>query len=259
MHSETCRKDNQIHIDTFYLVKMKRNFLPILLPIRSIVFPVTFVICATIARSDVEQIGHWWSVVAIVVNILIIRLLMYAARRNGQTFWQLINYQKGQTTWRQILGITLLALIVGMAGMYLAGFLCYHNFLYAPPVMIAPIPKILAIINIVVLPVTTTFAEDGLYLGCGVNQIKNKFAAISIPSFFYALQHCFIPTLLDDKYIVYRFLSFLPLTIILCWYYYEKRNPLPIMVGHALIDLATAVQIVATSFVPELYQTMCGL
>ena len=73
------------------------------------------------------------------------------------------------------------------------------------------------------------------------------------------LQHCFIPTLLDGRYIVYRFLSFLPLTLILCWYYYRKRNPLPIMVGHALIDLATAAQIVATSFIPGLYQTMCGV
>lgn len=238
---------------------MKRNLLPILLPIRSIAFLLTFVICAMITRSDVGQIGHWWSVVAVVVNILIILLLLYAARRNGQTFWQLINYQKGKTTWRQILGITLLVLIVGMAGMYLAGFLCYHNFLYAPPVMIAPIPKVLAIINIVLLPVTTIFAEDGLYLGCGVNQIKNKYAAIIIPAFFYALQHCFIPTLLDSKYIIYRFLSFLPLTIILCWYYYEKRNPIPVMVGHAIIDLATAAQIVATSTIPGLYETMCGL
>ena len=59
--------------------------------------------------------------------------------------------------------------------------------------------------------------------------------------------------------LVFIFLSFLPLTLILCWYYYRKRNPLPIMIGHALIDLATAVQIVATSFVPGLYQTMCGL
>ena len=76
------------------------------------------------------------------------------------------------------MGITLLVLVVGMSGMYLAGFLCYNNFLYVPPVMIAPIPKVLAIVNVVLLPVTTTFAEDGLYLGCGVNQIKNKHAAI---------------------------------------------------------------------------------
>ena len=238
---------------------MKRNLLPILLPIRSIVFLLTFVVCAWIAGTDLCAIGHWWSMLAVAVNILTILLLVYAARKNSQTFWQLINYQKGQTRWTAILWVTLLVLVVGMAGMYLAGFMCYSNMLYAPPVIIAPIAKWIAIINIVLLPISTTFAEDGLYLGCGVNQIKNKYAAILVPAFFYALQHCFIPTLLDGRYILYRFLSFLPLTIILCWYYYEKRNPLPIMVGHAFIDLATAAQIVATSTIPGLYETMCGL
>ena len=238
---------------------MKRNLLPILLPIRSIVFLLTFVTCAMIVRTDVSTIGHWWSIIAVIVNILTILLLVYVAHRKGRTFWQLINYQKGQTRWTAILLVTLLVLLVGMAGMYLAGFLLYGNMLYAPPVMIAPIAKWVAIINIVLLPVSTTFAEDGLYLGCGVNQIENKYAAILVPAFFYALQHCFIPTLFDGHYIIYRFLSFLPLTIILCWYYYVKRNPLPIMVGHAFIDLATAAQIVATSIIPGLYESMCGL
>lgn len=233
--------------------------LPILLPIRSIVFLLTFVACAWLAGTDLSTTGHWWSMIAVVVNILTILLLIYAARKNGQTFWQLINYQKGQTRWKAILIVTVLVLVFGMAGMYLAGFLCYGNMLYAPPVIIAPIAKWIAIINIVLLPISTPFAEDGLYLGCGVNQIKNKYAAILVPAFFYALQHCFIPTLFDGRYIIYRFLSFLPLTIILCWYYYEKRNPLPIMVAHAFIDLATAAQIVATSTIPGLYESMCGL
>ena len=229
------------------------------LPIRSIAFLLVFIACAGLSGKSLSETGCWWSVIAVILNFLTIGLLVFLAKRNGQSYWQLINYQKGKTTWKQIVGVTLLVLVVGMSGMYLAGFLCYNNFLYAPPVMIAPIPKVLAVVNVVLLPITTTFAEDGLYLGCGVNQIKNKYAAIIIPAFFYALQHCFIPTLLDGKYIVYRFLSFLPLTLILCWYYYRKRNPLPIMVGHALIDLATAAQIVVTSFVPGLYQTMCGL
>ena len=228
------------------------------LPIRSIAFLLVFFASAGLSSKSLSETGCWWSVIAVILNFLTIGLLVFLAKRNRQSYWQLINYQKGKTTWKQIVGITLLVLVVGMSGMYLAGFLCYNNFLYVPPVMIAPIPKVLAIINVVLLPITTTFAEDGLYLGCGVNQIKNKHAAIIIPAFFYALQHCFIPTLLDGKFIVYRFISFLPLTLILCWYYYRKRNPLPIMVGHALIDLATAAQIVATSFVPGLYQTMCG-
>ena len=238
---------------------MKRNPLPILLPIRSIVFLLTFVVCAWLFGTELSHIGHWWSIITVVVNILTILLLVYAARKNGQTFWQLINYQKGQTRWTAILLVTLCVMVVGMAGMYLAGFLLYGNMLYAPPVIIAPIAKWVAIINIVLLPVSTTFAEDGLYLGCGVNQIKNKYVAILVPAFFYALQHCFIPTLFDGRYIIYRFLSFLPLTIILCWYYYVKRNPLPIMVGHAFIDLATAAQIVATSMIPGLYESMCEL
>lgn len=37
----------------------------------------------------------------------------------------------------------------------------------------------LATINIIVLPISTAFAEDGLYLGCGVHQIKNKYTAIT--------------------------------------------------------------------------------
>lgn len=235
------------------------NRLPILLPVRSIVFLLTFVTCAMIVNTDVSQIGHWWSMIAVVMNILTILLLICVARKNGKTYLQLINYQKGATRWTTVLWVTMVILLVGMAGMYLAGFLCFGNMLYAPPVMIAPIPKWIAIINVVLLPISTTFAEDGLYLGCGVNQMKNKWLAILVPAFFYALQHCFIPTLFDCQYILYRFLSFLPLTIILCWYYYSRRNPLPIMVGHALIDLATAVQILATSMIPGLYETMCGM
>lgn len=141
----------------------------------------------------------------------------------------------------------------------MAGYFCYGIIPYAAPMMIAPIPVWLAVINVAILPITTAFAEDGLYLGCGVNQIQNKIVAIIIPSFFFALQHSFIPTLFDLRYIIYRFLSFLPLTLILCWYYYKKRNPLPIMVGHAIIDVATVLQILATSVIPGLYEMMCGM
>ena len=238
---------------------MKSDALPLILPVRSIVFILVFIVCAWITKTDVGQIGHWWSIIAVAVNILTVLLLVYVARKNGKTFGQLINYQKGSTRWTAVVLVSLGILVIGMAGMYLAGFLIYDNLLYAPLVMIAPIAKWIAIINVVLLPISTTFAEDGLYLGCGVNQIKNKYVAILVPAFFYALQHCFIPTMFDGRFILYRFLSFLPLTIILCWYYCRKRNPVPIMVGHAVIDLVTAVQIVATSTVPSLYETMCGM
>ncbi|MCR5050149.1 MAG: CPBP family intramembrane metalloprotease [Paludibacteraceae bacterium] len=238
---------------------MENKLLPILLPVRSVKFLFVFLAGALITETDVERLGRWWSIIAVVVNILTIMLLVYVAHKSNLTFGQLINYQRGATGWTSVLLITLIILFIGMAGMYLAGFLCYNNFLYAPSVIIAPIPKWIAIINILLLPISTVFAEDGLYLGCGVNQIKNKYTAILVPAFFYAFQHCFIPFLVDGRYILYRFLSFLPLTIILCAYYYKRRNPVPVMIGHAVIDLATAIQILATSLIPGLYETMCGI
>ena len=234
-----------------------KKILPFLLPIRCLVFPIIFIIGAAVTGQNVADISNWWSVSASVVNIGTLVLLILAAKCAKSDYLTLINFQKGQTKIGQVIGVMLAILLIGMLGMYLAGWLCYDKLPYAAPMMIAPIPLWLAIVNVIILPVSTSFAEDGLYLGCGVNQIRNKYAAVIIPALLFALQHSFIPTLFDIRYIVYRFLSFLPLTIILCLCYYKRRNPIPIMIGHAVIDVATVMQILATSAVPGLFEKMC--
>ncbi len=238
---------------------MKENKLPYLLPIRSIMFLFVFVAGSLITRKGLDEISNWWTIVATVVNIITIALLVLAAKKNGMNYLELIGYKKGSTKISQILIMSVIVLVVGTGGMYLAGFLCYGVVPYSSPMMIAPIPMVLAIINFLPLPITTALAEDGLYLGCGVNHIENKMLAIIVPAFFYALQHCFIPTLFDAKYILYRIFSFLPLTIILCWYYYKKRNPVPIMIGHALIDMMTVSWVLATSINPGFYEIMVNM
>lgn len=230
-----------------------------LLPIRCVIFACIFVAGAIITKQKIDDISNWWSIAASIVNIIIILMLIIIAKNNQSSYQELINYQKGKTKVKQIIGISVLVLAFGMTGMYVAGYICFGIIPYAAPMMIAPIPVWLAVINTLILPVTTAFAEEGLYLGCGVSQIQNKFLAIIIPAFFFALQHSFIPTLFDLRYIIYRFMSFLPLTLILCWYYYKKRNPLPIIVGHAIIDVATALQILATSAITGLYEMICGM
>ena len=238
-------------------MKTNKIYLPLLLPIRCVIFIITFVIGAAITKQNVSDISNWWSVTASAVNIVTILLLILAAKCAGTSYRELINFQKGKTTVRQVICVTFAILLIGMLGMYLAGWLCYGKLPYAAPMMIAPIPLWLAIVNVIILPVSTSFAEDGLYLGCGVNQIRNKYTAVAIPALLFALQHSFIPTLFDIRYIIYRFLSFLPLTIILCLYYYKRRNPIPIMIGHAVIDAATVMQILVTSAVPGLFEKMC--
>lgn len=237
---------------------MNNKKLPFLLPLRCVIFVLIFIIGSFITGKSLDGISNIWSIVASVVNLVTILLLVLITKNSGG-YARLVNYEKGKTKPKQVIGMILLIVLVGFAGMNLAGFICYGVIPYAAPMMIAPIPLWLAIINVLVLPISTAFAEEGLYLGCGVNQIKNKYAAILVPAFFFALQHSFIPTLFDVRYIIYRFLSFLPLTIILCWNFYKNRNPLPIMIGHAVIDMATVAQILMTSAVPGLYEMMCEM
>lgn len=237
----------------------KNKYIIYMLPVRCFMFILIFVLGAMITRRKIEDISNWWSIVASIVNIITILMIFFLIKKNKSNYWELINYQKGKTEVRQIIRISAFMLLIGMSGMYMAGYVCYGIIPYAAPMLIAPIPLWLSIMNMIVMPISTAFAEEGLYLGCGVNQIKNKYMAIMIPAFFFALQHSFIPMLFDIKYMIYRFLSFLPLTIILCRYYYKKRNPLPIMIGHTMIDVATAIQIFLTSLIPGLYEKICAM
>ena len=228
------------------------------MPLRSIVFIAVFIVISMIAGKSLSDISNTWSVVASAVNIITVAALILLTKNVGG-LKKLINYEKGKTTPKQVVGMSVLIICLGMGGMYLAGFLCYGIISYAPPMMIAPIAVQLAVINLILLPVSTALAENSIYLGCGVNTIKNRYLSVILPAFFFAVQHSFIPTLPDVRYIIYRFLSFLPLTILLCIIYRKNRNPLPIMIGHAVIDLLTAGQILATSAIPGFYDMLTSL
>ena len=231
-----------------------------LLPFRSIAFLLVFVIGAMLTGKGVRDISNWWSIVASAVNIVTIAILYVSAKQSGMSYRELLRLKKEKLTFGRIIGLPVLAAVIGMAGMYLAGFICYGAIMPRVTLdVIAPIPAVLAIANLIILPATVSFAEDGLYLGCGVNNISNRYAAILLPAFFYALQHCFIPTIFDARYMTYRFLSFLPLTVIFCVYYYKRRDPLPIMIGHTMLDLATGMMILSTSVIPGVYDKMSAM
>lgn len=225
-----------------------------LLPLRCIVFLLFYVFKAMRMNSDISS----WSVIASIANILTIYILTVAAKSRKMTYSQLINFRKGQFRANDILLIIAFA-AVGMSGMFLSGLVCYGTIQPEVSVrLIAPIPPFFAMSNFLLLPITATLAEDGLYLGCGTARIENKYAAVIVPSFFYALQHCFIPAIFDVRYIVYRFLMFLPLTVIFCLYYQKKRSPLPLMISHGLLDLATSSSILAMSVIPGAYEQWAG-
>lgn len=230
-----------------------------ILPMRCLLFPAIFIFCSMAAQKPLTGISHWWTIIAVLANIVTIGALWMVCKWEKMTYREMIRYEKKKGSFFQGFLFIVAMLLLGVGGMYFAGALCYGEFPYLAPMMIAPIPPCLAVINILVLPLTTTLAEDGLYLGYGVNRFSSKWAAVLIPAFFYALQHSFIPTLFDLKFIAYRFLSFLPLTLWICLQYNRKNCISYIMAGHWILNLATTMQIALTSFHPEIIATVSSL
>lgn len=231
---------------------------PFVLPLfRSVLFIIVGLFFALATHQSLEQASKWWSVLCTFCNIITIFLLIIICKSEGTTYRELIGYHKKQGNLKCTLLIVLIMLLLGIGGMYGFGFLIYG---YVPVTMIQPIPVWLSVINLILLPITVVLAELPLYFGYSLNRIENitgnRILSVAYPMFFYALQHSFIPLLYDWKHILFRFLSFLPLMIVLGIIYYRNRKLKPFMIGHACLDLATGAQILMTSISPALFEMM---
>ena len=75
---------------------MSKKKLPLLLLFRSLIFLLIFLAGSAITGKKLREISNWWSIIATIVNIITILLLLFAARKTGQTYWQLINFKRGK-------------------------------------------------------------------------------------------------------------------------------------------------------------------
>lgn len=215
---------------------MKKKNQWYLLPLRTILFIFIFLIISFFVKKDVKEISKYWTLVVIVCNFITIFALYKFCKKNNITYLKLIDYKKSKI--KNIIIIGLLITLIGIIGSYLSGFIFYKTIPYTPDIMIKPLPLIIVIIDLILLPITSTFAEEGIYLGVGINKLKLLYPTI----FFYLLQHCFFPMILDIKYIVYRFVAFIPAIIFMCLYYKKKKEITPIMFGHFVINFVTILQ-----------------
>jgi O-antigen/teichoic acid export membrane protein len=73
---------------------MERKKLPYLLPMRSVIFLLIFLNASNLTGKELGDISNWWTIVATIVNIFTIILLVVISKRNGSTYWDLMNYKK---------------------------------------------------------------------------------------------------------------------------------------------------------------------
>lgn len=233
-------------------------FVPV---IRSVLFIIAGILLVTsypMKGANLLDVSKWWGLLAIIVNIVTISVLLILIKREGKKFRDLINHNPDRKkSFKEIIIATSLMLLLGMGGLWGGSFLVYG---YMPVTSTQPLPLWGAILVAILLPITIVLAELPLYLGYCAPKIKsitqNDSLSIAYPLFFYALQHSFIPLIFDYKHMLSRFLMFIPLLIMIGIWYYKKKDFLPLLIGHFVLDLLTGMQILLVSLYPAIYDMM---
>lgn len=215
---------------------MKRNNLYFLLSFRTIAFILIVFFISLITKKDVKDISKYWTLVVIGCNIITIIILSLFCKKSRIKYSKLIDFKKSNL--KEILIIGFLIVLLGIIGVYFSGFIFYRTIPYTPDVMLQQLPLYLVVFDLILLPITSTISEEGLYLGLGINYLNER----KLTLLFYLLQHCFFPMILDIKYILYRFISFIPVIMFMIIYYNKKKQIIPIMFGHFFINFVTILQ-----------------
>ena len=202
--------------------------------------------------KTLEEVSRWWSFVAIAVNAITIAVLYLLAKKEGIKYRDLLHHSKGSKVQaKTVLLAIALMLPLGFAGLW--GF-SYLFFGYMPVTMIQPLPVWAAAVSLVLLPASIVFAEMPLYVGYSAARIEaatgSKALAYVYPLFFYALQHSFMPLIFETNHMISRFFIFIPLLIMIALWNRRKKDLVPLMIGHGILDLGVSIQVLVFSIVP---------
>jgi hypothetical protein len=191
----------------------------------------------------------WWPVSATLTNFITIAYLRRQAAREGVSYRQLIgavlNKQHVKLDLLTVLGVLLAAAPAAMLPNIGLAQLLFGDPM-APVAMFAqPLPVGVALMAMVLFPLTIAFAELPFYFG----YVMPRLAAgrpgygwpVILPAIVLAAQHVTLPLIPDPRFILWRLGMFVPFALLLGFVLRWRPRLLPyLMAVHALIDLSAA-------------------
>lgn len=217
-----------------------------LLPLRCVAFVSVSFALMLVTGCTVRELAKWWPAILIAVNFYCIYRLWVVSEGS---FSQLLNFKKEKIRLDRTGIVIAVTLLAGLVSRYAAAYLVYSSFSYHNSTLTQPLPIFVAVICALLLPITTTLAEGGIYLGA-IHGVNGEISVTLGTAFFYGAQYCVLPFIPDLRFHAYRFLCFAPLGLIVCLWYRKVRDPLPFLAGHFMLSLATAAEILSISFFP---------
>lgn len=200
------------------------------------------------AADPVAETGKWWYFQVIITNLICFLLLNCLLKMEGKAYADLLKIEKKRIKedMKIFAVIVLPSLLLGGAGMFGGAYALYGGTAILEEMNRTP-PVWAAYVVLILFPATIALTELPLYFSYSFERIEKSLNApvlgLAAAVFFLSFQHVFIPLIFDARYMVWRFISFLPLAVFLGAVYAFKRRMLPLIAVHFLLDLQAAVMV----------------
>ena len=194
-------------------------------------------------------VRNWWSVYGTLVDLGCLALLVWLTRREGIRLLDLVGFVKSKLKTDIPLGLGIFLVVFpvtvfggGMLAMQIAyGSL---NPVFPEGTYIRTLPLLAVLYSRILWWPLWSATEELTYNGYALPRLialtRSPWLSVAVVSFFYSLQHSFL-SLAGFQHGLYMFLTFVPLTLALEVIYLRIRRLTPLIIGHWLMDLASAL------------------
>jgi membrane protease YdiL (CAAX protease family) len=192
----------------------------------------------------------WWSVYATLADLGCLALIVHFAGKEGLRLRDLV----GRIRWRRGFDLFLALIILAAAAfcfwvvakpVSLIAFGTVQPYLYPGLASGRALPLWAVVYSFSIWLLIWTPTEEITYQGYCLPRIyalsKRWWVAVLIVSFWFALQHSFLPLIFDWHYILWRFLAFWPAMIALNLLYLRIRRLPPFILAHWAMDILALV------------------
>ncbi len=195
--------------------------------------------------------AQWWTVWASLADLACLAALARLTRREGLRLRDLLGLGAQRPSRDILLGIGLFVVllpVVAVGGIILGDLLVYGTWWPsgAPPGVVGRLLPLWAVVytRVIWWPLWS-LVEQLTFNGYALPRLEVLFGrswpAVALVTFGWCLQHAFLPFVFDGRYLLLRFITFLPFNLVTVLLYLRLRRLAPLVVAHWGLDLVSTL------------------
>ena len=200
--------------------------------------------------SPWKAAGAWWNVYGTLVDFGCLIGLRYFTRCEGINLRDLfgpIRFRYGRDLFLGLGYFVLVFPLFGIGG-YLAQVLLWGSPAKAPIAFLMQahsLPVWATIYSLTFWWLISSATEEVTFQGYALPRLQSltghTWAAFAVVAFCWAAQHCMLPFMPDWRFLLYRFLAFLPGVLVMMVIYLRTRRLAPLIFAHWPMDILGAI------------------